>query len=147
YILIPLPVMIGLSALFSRKRAEPPHTMRILPQLHGEEQLRFLDVYFSCNQRQSVREYLEMNHDVCILQDYSSESDATTMLCIKDNQTIFRKYAFGEAADKLETQAQWLKQNAQRLPLTTICAEKRSEVAYCYDMAYQDHCIGFFQYI
>lgn len=149
YILIPLPVMIGIAAAISRKRGSlrAPRTMRILPQLHGDEQLRFLDVYFTSSQRQSVREYLEMNHDVCILQDYSSGSDATTMLCVKDNETIFRKYAFGKAADKLEVQARWLKRYADKLPLTVVRAEKRSAVAYCYDMAYQNRAVGFFQFV
>ena len=149
YILLPLPVMLGSGLLLARKGGalRSQRSMRILPQLHGEEQLRFLDTYFTSSQRQSVQEYLEMNHDVCILQDYSSGSDATTMLCIKGNETVFRKYAFGAAADKLVEQAMWLRQHAGRLPLAEVSAEKRSDVAYCYDMAYQTQGIGLFQYI
>lgn len=149
YILLPLPVMIGLSLLASRRRRQsrPPHTKRILPQLKPEEQLRFLRLYFESDDRQSIRAYLEMNHDVGILRDYSSGSDAATMLCIRQNETVFRKYAFGDAAQKLEQQAMWLKRNAGRLPMTTVCGEKHSAFAYCYDMPYDSTGIGMFQYI
>lgn len=149
YILLPLPVMIGTAVLFSRTRGttRTRRTMRILPQLRGEEQLRFLDTYFTSDQRQSVREYLEMNHDVCILRDYSSGSDATTMLCVKGSEIVFRKYAFGAAADKLFEQARWLKEHTGALPLAAVNAEKRSSVAYRYDMPYDNRSVGLFQYI
>lgn len=145
YILAPLPLLL-LSFLFARK-AKVPRTMQLLPQLKPDEQMHFLNLYFEGSNRKPLQEYLEMNRDVGILRDYSSGSDATTMLCIKQGQTVFRKYAFGAAAAKLEKQAQWLHRYAGNLPLAVICDEKRSESAFCYDMRYDANGIGMFQYI
>lgn len=148
YILAPLPLLL-LAALPASRRAgkRPRRTTQLLPQLKPEEQLQFLSLYFEGKNRRPIQAYLEMNRDVGILRDYSSGSDATTMLCIKQNETVFRKYAFGAAAVKLEEQALWLRRNAGRLPLAEICDEKRSELAYCYDMRYDAAGIGMFQYI
>lgn len=147
YILAPLPLLLGASLLLSRKKRQTPLTRQLLPQLKPDEQLQFLNLYFAGKDRKPLQEYLTMNRDVGILRDYSSGSDATTMLCIKENDTIFRKYAFGTAADKLEGQAKWLKRNAGKVPMTTVCDEKRSEFAFCYDMKYDSQGIGMFQYI
>lgn len=149
YILAPLPLFLGIGALISRRRREklPPRTRQLLPQLKPEEQLQFLNLYFEGGNRRLLHEYLTMNRDVGILRDYSSGSDATTMLCIKQNETVFRKYAFGAAAQKLEAQAKWLQRNAGKLPLAEVCDEKHSEVAYCYDMPYSGDGVGMFQYI
>ncbi len=147
YILIPLPAMLLFCIPAARKEGSAiVRTRRILPQRNRDEQLNFLGAYFACDDRQAIKEYLEMNQDVLILQDYSSGSDATTMLCIRDGRTVFRKYAFGNAADKLYQQALWLKRNADRLPMTHILSENRSQVAYCYDME-SSNGVGMFQYI
>ena len=148
YILLPLPILLLWSWLRSRKQTEPhPSAALLLPQRKPEEQLHFLNLYFEGNQRQALHAYLNMNSDVVILRDYSSGSDATTMLCLRDNETIFRKYAFGAAAVKLREQAQWLREQAGKLPLPTISGEKLGPDSFCYDMPYPKAGMGLFQYI
>ena len=151
YILLPLPVLLLYSlicALRRKKTAPSQHTpSRLLPQRKPEEQLQFLSAYFEGNQRQALHEYLNMNSDVVILRDHSSGSDATTMLCLREDETLFRKYAFGYAAVKLKDQAQWLMDQRGKLPLPEICTEKEGEGSFCYDMRYPKPGIGLFQYI
>ena len=148
YILLPLPILLLWSWLRSRKQTEArPSAHLLLPHRKPEEQLHFLNLYFEGNQRQALHAYLNMNRDVVILRDYSSGSDATTMLCLRDNEAIFRKYAFGTAAEKLREQAQWLKEQAGRLPLSTVSGEKTGPDSYCYDMPYPKSGMGLFQYI
>lgn len=151
YILLPLPILLLYSlgcSLHRRRKAPAEHTKsRLLPQRSPEEQLQFLHAYFEGSQRQALHEYLNMNSDVTILRDHSSGSDATTMLCLREDETLFRKYAFGYAAVKLQDQAQWLKDLQGKLPLPEICLEKAGEGSYCYDMRYPKPGIGLFQYI
>lgn len=151
YILLPLPLLLLYSlicALRRRKKAAVTHSpSRLLPQRKPEEQLQFLSAYFEGNQRQALSEYLNMNSDVVILRDHSSGSDATTMLCLREDETLFRKYAFGYAAVKLKDQAQWLIAQQGKLPLPEICNQKEGEGSYCYDMRYPKPGIGLFQYI
>ncbi|MBP3411843.1 MAG: flippase-like domain-containing protein [Oscillospiraceae bacterium] len=146
YILLPLPLLLCGSLLHSRK--EPTcRASLLLPHRKPEEQLHFLHLYFEGNQRQALHEYLNMNADAAILRDYSSGSDATTMLCLRDNETVFRKYAFGTAAVKLEEQAQWIKSLSHKLPLPEISMEKHGTDSFCYDMRYPKPGMGLFQYI
>ena len=151
YILLPLPILLGYSLLCALRRKKlTPATQspsRLLPQRKPEEQLQFLSAYFEGNQRQALHEYLNMNSDVVILRDHSSGSDATTMLCLRQDETLFRKYAFGYAAVKLKDQAMWLKSLQGRLPLPEICTEKEGAGSFCYDMRYPKPGIGLFQYI
>lgn len=151
YILLPLPILLLyslFSALRRRKQETATHSpSRLLPQRKPEEQLQFLSAYFEGNQRQALHAYLNMNSDVVILRDHSSGSDATTMLCLREDETLFRKYAFGYAAVKLKDQAQWLVAQQGKLPLPEICNQKEAEGSYCYDMRYPKPGIGFFQYI
>ena len=151
YILLPLPVLLLWGWLRSHKQSGHKNTASsaalLLPHRKPEEQLHFLHLYFEGNQRQALHTYLNMNEDVVILRDYSSGSDATTMLCLRDNETIFRKYAFGAAAVKLKEQAQWLKAQAGKLPLPVVSDEKAGQDSFCYDMPYPKAGMGLFQYI
>lgn len=150
YILAPLLLLVAISALTHIRHAQPsPNapTLQLLPQLKTSEQLNFLDSYFAGNSRQALHEYLSMNADVGILRDYSAGSAATTMLCVRDGKTIFRKYAVGDAAAKLMDQAAWLHSHASVLPLPEIILEKRGSRSFCYDMRYDNDGIGMFQYV
>lgn len=150
FVLAPLPLLLIGSALVSRRQgkaapAESP--VFLLPQLKPDEQLQFLQTYFEGRDRKAFYEYLSMNNDVGILRDYSAGSDATTMLCVREGQTVFRKYAFGPAVEKLELQAQWIKRYAHRLPLPEVTLEKKGSDSYCYDMRYACEGVTLFQYI
>ncbi len=151
YILLPLPILLLWGWFRSRKQGEygtsESTAALLLPQRKPEEQLHFLHLYFEGNQRQALHTYLNMNGDVAILRDYSSGSDATTMLCLRDNEIIFRKYAFGVGAEKLREQARWIRVQEGKLPLAVIVGEKGGEDSFCYDMSYPKAGIGLFQYI
>ncbi|MBR4307999.1 MAG: flippase-like domain-containing protein [Oscillospiraceae bacterium] len=151
YILLPLPILLLWACFRSRKQGKTDAcgstASLLLPHRKPEEQLHFLHLYFEGNQRQALHTYLNMNGDVVILRDYSSGSDATTMLCLKDHRTVFRKYAFGAAAEKLREQAQWLKDQAGKLPLPAVSGEKFGPESFCYDMPYPKDGTGLFQYM
>jgi hypothetical protein len=62
-------------------------------------------------------------------------------------RTFFRKYAFGKDGDKLYEQILWLKDNADRLVLPEILNEGKTD-AYCfYDMPFNSHAVGMFEYV
>lgn len=93
-----------------------------------------------------MRTDVDVTKGISIIRDYSRGSKATTILCIDDNSTFYRKYTYGEDIKKLFMQAQWIEQNNDKLPLPKIirieCTNK-----YCfYDMPYSSHAVGLFEY-
>lgn len=147
YILIPLPTLLGISLLL-RKKTKAAEPMRLLPQLEPVEQMQFLHAYFEGKNRDSLQEFLSMNQDVSIIRDCSAGSDATTMLCISPQGTVYRKYAFGTApAQKLSEQVQWLQEEKDDLPLPEICKVREGRYSFSYDMLCQHSTVGLFEYI
>ncbi len=130
--------------------ADSRGTLNLLPQINPQDKLQFLESYFEGNAAEYIRAYLAVNSDISIIKDYSAGSNATTMLCLKDGQTIFRKYVVGQDADKLNSQIDWIERmrNKGRLPLPRILS-KRFEAGEmcCYDMGYVPTASGFFNYI
>ena len=104
-------------------------------------------VYFRDQKREYFNAYLFVNKDVTVLKDCSAGSNATTILAMDDQQTFYRKYAFGPDARKLHEQVLWLKTYQDKLPLCKIIAEKYTGDTCCYDMSYENNTEGFFQYI
>lgn len=148
YLWLPLLLITGYALLRGKNaRTAPIQTAKLLPQLRISERLSFLNSYFSMNSRQTLHEYLEMNADVVILQDYSSGSDASTMLCARNAENLFRKYAVGAAAEKLRVQEEWLEQYASVLPLPHIAEKRQGAISFCYDMQYAEKGIGMFHYV
>jgi hypothetical protein len=88
-----------------------------------------------------------MNRDVSVIRDYSSGSNATTLLCSGNNGTVFKKYAFGEDGDKLYEQVLWLKAHKSVMPITDIVSEKKTDCYYCYEMPYIPNSMGMFEYV
>ena len=120
----------------------------ILPQLNQNEKLAFLETYFlEDEKRDDLELYLKINRDVNILRDYSAGSNATTMLCINQSGTFFRKYAFGKDAVKLREQIDWLEAWQGALPLPEILKKNVTQEYCSYDMAYNPYAVGFFEYI
>lgn len=147
FILVPLPLLL-LASVLMRKAKPATASMRLLPHLEPEEQMQFLNAYFEGERPEAMHEFLSMNADACIIRDCSSGSDATTMLCMTKDGTVYRKYAFGTAAaEKLFEQVQWLHEQTGKLPLPEICNEKRGKYSYRYDMPYDNSAVGFFEYI
>ncbi len=147
YILIPLPLLL-LGTLLARRKKKQSRTIRLLPQIDAGQQLQFLNAYFSADRREAIQEYLNMNRDVSILQDCSAGSDATTMLCSKGGQMVYRKYAFGAGpAGKLKEQVAWLRAHGESLPLPEILFEHGGAYSFCYDMPCDGTSVGMFSYI
>ncbi|MBQ4482601.1 MAG: flippase-like domain-containing protein [Lachnospiraceae bacterium] len=122
-------------------------TMMLLPQVHESDRRSFLENYFEGDRHAYVRGYLEANNDIQIISDYSAGSNATTLLAIKDDRTIFRKYVVGADAGKLHDQVEWIQGFCSVLPLPEIIFEKRDEGMTLYDMPAVTGASGFFEFI
>ena len=129
----------------------------ILPQIEKEDQLTFLDNYFSAENRNSLKKYIELNRNISILADYSAGSNATTILCMDNKQTFWRKYAFDNEAEKLKQQLNWLlsinkknlNENDERCGIRTCAILQYSfGEGFCYyDMHYDSNAMNMFRYI
>lgn len=150
YMLIPTGVILVYAIIVqtvSVNKAKPVFRY-VLPQLNENEKLAFLEVYFQKNERRDYIDlYLNINKDVNVIRDYSAGSNATTMLCMNETGTFFRKYAFEEEALKLQEQVEWLEKYDKILPLSHILRKNIGEKYCYYDMEYNSHTVGFFQYI
>ncbi len=130
------------------KKSHGIETERIIPYISENGRLDFLKIYFSnIRDRNYITEFLELNKDATIIKNCSAGSNATTLLCIKNNDMLFRKYALGDDGEKLYAQVKWLRDNADKLPVTKILKVEKKETSCCYDMAYDSAAIDFFSYI
>lgn len=151
YLMLPLCMVYTVSAVLRLAKgaeAEESHTYRkVLPQLNPADKLAFLNVYFGGKNQSYIDMYLAINDDVSILQDFSAGSNATTILCMDEKNTFYRKYAYGDDAKKLWEQVEWLKKYEESIPLAKIIKEYRTEEYCYYDMEYKRDTLGFFRYI
>lgn len=123
-----------------------PLKVQLLPLTTEHDRLNFLENYFSSEQREYLQKYLKLNRDVRILEDFSAGSNATTILCMNENQTFYRKYAFEKDADKLYLQVRWLDAHKEDIPLPIILKAQRGEGFCSYDMEYHATAVGLFNY-
>ena len=120
--------------------------INLLPHINQSERLIFLENYFSGDNRNYIENYLKINSGISIIRDYSTGSNATTMLCMNSQGNFFRKYAFGSDGEKLYEQILWLKKFREVLPLPEILKdEKTSDFCY-YDMRAVSTSVGLFEY-
>lgn len=149
YMISPLVIMI-IASLFVKERCSEcadNGRLNLLPQMDCKEQLDFLENYFADNNREYIANYLKINQDISIIRDYSAGSNATTLLCMDEEKTFFRKYAFGSDGDKLYQQIQWIEANQQILPLPQILKQKKEKLYCYYDMPYSSNTVGLFEYV
>ena len=145
---VALLVFSGLSAVKNKKDKDKTRYRYVLPQLNPNEKLSFLEMYFKDDEKRAyIDQYLNINRDVNVIRDYSAGSNATTMLCMGEKGTFFRKYALGQDAAKLEEQIEWLDRYHQLIPLPQIIKRSFGTDYCCYDMEYNPHAVSFFQYI
>ena len=69
------------------------------------------------------------------------------MLCMDREKTFYRKYAFGEASEKLNEQLVWLEEHQGVIPICDILHKDCGNGWCCYDMAYVGNAYGMFQYM
>lgn len=151
YMLVPALALLGLSWILSQRNQSDREKTRyryVLPQLNPNEKLSFLEMYFQENEKRDyIQLYLNINKDVNVIRDYSAGSNATTILCMNEHGTFFRKYALGQDAKKLQEQIDWLDEFCPILPLPQILKRDFEQMYCCYDMAYNPQAVSFFHYI
>ena len=144
--LMPSGIMRGVE----RIAGAPANTLsmlNLLPYVSAEDKLKFLEEYFEAENQEYLAAYIQMNRDVLILEDFSAGSNATTMLCMVEQKTIYRKYVFGKEADKLCEQISWLEEHAKDIPVPEILRKQIGSGYCCYDMPCYPTAIGLFQYL
>ena len=119
----------------------------LLPQADPHDRAAFLSSYFGLENKDYIEQFLQMNRDITILQDYSAGSNATTMLCMDKQTTFYRKYAFGKDGQKLAEQLDWLRAQQDRLPLCEILRSEQGADCCWYDMTYNPQAVGMFRYL
>ncbi len=150
YMMAPLLLIIMVSLIMRRKAddgSKEERYLKLLPQMNAHERLVFLDKYFSNESRDYIANYLKINHNISIVRDYSAGSNATTILCVDEKGMFFRKYAFGEAGEKLFEQIEWIRANSAYLPLPEIIRYEKNEMYCYYDMPYSARVVGMFEFI
>ncbi|MCQ2514857.1 MAG: flippase-like domain-containing protein [Ruminococcus sp.] len=148
YTVLPILLLLSISPLLkSKNSANRDGYLNLLPQNDSGERLAFLKNYFSSNNSEYVSKYLEINQRISIIRDFSAGSNATTMLCMDEKSTFFRKYAFGADGEKLYQQVIWLKDNSDILPLPDILREGKTDLYCFYDMPYNSRSVGLFEYV
>ena len=88
-----------------------------------------------------MKNKLKINQNISIIRDYSSGSDATTVLCMDENGTFYRKYAFGKSANKLYEQILWIEKNKDVISLAEIIRKEKTDKYCFYDMVHYAHCM------
>jgi len=121
--------------------------INMLPQMDEKDQMSFLDDYFSARRPELLKKFIAINRDISIIADYSSGSNASTILCMDKGDIFYRKYAFGADGDKLNEQLKWLNEHQDNLPLCGILRGEHNEDFCCYDMVYNSEATGMFQFI
>lgn len=138
-------MLLFIASAFVKQSIEDNESINILPQLRREERLKFLEEYFANNKREYLSDYLEINRNVAILRDYSAGSLASTMLCAENDNTFYRKFAFGDAKDKLIEQKEWMDKHPE-LKLPKIINSSVVGNSFLYDMSYVSGVMTLFQY-
>ena len=132
--------------IFSKK--ENFYYRQTLPQINSRERLAFLKTYFSNENRENIKAYLEINKDVSIIEDISAGSNASTLLIMKkDGKLFFRKYAFNDDGIKLKKQIEWIEEHFEDIPLPIIVEKEEGYNYVTYDMKNLGNTVGMFKYI
>ncbi|EUB33093.1 MULTISPECIES: lysylphosphatidylglycerol synthase transmembrane domain-containing protein [Fusobacterium] len=149
YLLLPLGICLLFSlVLYVLVKKENFYYRQTLPQINSRERLAFLKTYFSNENRENIRAYLEINKDVLIIEDISAGSNASTLIVMKKDGTLFfRKYAFNDDGIKLKKQIEWIEKHFNDIPLPIIVEKEEGYNYITYDMKNLGNSIGMFKYI
>lgn len=141
-------VIVYISSFFLTKKLTVERKyLNVLPHISTNNRLVFLKQYFSSSDSIYYARFIKMNQDIVILEDYSAGSNATTMLCMKGDNLIYRKYAFGDDACKLYDQIKWLQRHQKNLLLTNLDNVKKYDGCCSYDMPYLSNTVTCFNYV
>jgi hypothetical protein len=141
-------VVLFVSSYFVKLKYSNHKYINLLPHENAKDKLEFLKLYFNSDDDGAYfKQYLNINSDVAIIEDYSAGSNATTMLCSKNGKTFYRKYAFGDDAKKLNDQIKWIKAHDKKLTLTDITYSQFKGEVCVYDMPYIQGAVTCFNYV
>lgn len=150
YMLVPLGCLFLIAKVYHKRFNasinEDEVYLNLFPHLDERERLKFLENYFSNDNNDYIQNYLKVNQGISIIRDFSAGSNATTMLCMDDEKTFFRKYAFEEDGEKLYQQILWLEANKDRLVFPEIIKKEKTDTYCYYDMPYNPNAVGLFEY-
>ncbi len=121
--------------------------VRLLPFLDAGDQHLYLQSFFTSYDNRAVLTLLEQNQDISVVRNVSGGSNATTMLVLRQDRLLYRKYAIGAEAARLRIQHAWLRDNAARVPTTPILATKDVAGYFSYDMPHSVFADDLFTYI
>ena len=140
-------ILLIASSYFVRFKNTNSSYLEILPHVNTTNKLDFLEHYFNGGSSDYYKKYMKMNEDVAILEDYSSGSNATTLLCSKNGRVFYRKYSFGKDALKLKQQVDWIVNHENALRLTQVKNVQYDAQCCSYDMPFVDNSISCFNYV
>ena len=147
YVIVPILLIYLYSIIYKNKKINNKKYVELLPHINIQDRLAFLVAYFNADNRDYFKNYIALNNDVAIIEDFSAGSNVTTMLCCKENKTFFRKYSFGNDAKKLFDQIRWIQDHQNNIKLTTIENIKNSDNYCSYDMPYNPNAVTCFNYV
>ena len=147
FMLTPMFICAGVSAIMNRGKSNEIYVRPSLPQMTDADRLSFLKTYYEDENREHIKAYLEINNDVTIIADNSSGSAASTLLVMKDNRIMYRKYAFDDAGKKLGDQINWLEEHMDAIPLTSVLNKKENPNYTSYDMPNYPDAVNMFEYV
>lgn len=145
FLLVPMAICLFISLLL--RKSVDNNYKRVLPQINESDRIAFLKTYYSNENRLFVDAYLEINADVTVIEDCSAGSEASTLVVMKDEAMYYRKYAFNDAANRLQVQIDWIEANKDKISLPIICEKKHGENYVSYDMQANPKAVGMFRYI
>ena len=149
YVSLPI-IIIYISSYFYKKhpsKSKKSSYIELLPHINQHDRLVFLNKYFNAEKSNYINSYIDINRDVSIIQDYSAGSNATTMLCRKENKNFYRKYSIGKDAQKLYDQVEWIEEHKSKLELTEIIKVQYKDDICLYDMPYIENAVTCFNYV
>lgn len=148
YLILPLFVCVLLAIWVGRHNRGAETYRSTLPQMNREDRLAFLRSYYEEEDRDRIQAYLDINRDVTIVEDISSGSNASTLLVMGEDGTLFyRKYAFNEDAEKLQEQIDWMEAHQGDIPLPEVRNKNRGINYVAYDMPSHSGTVSLFRLI
>lgn len=142
-----IPLVVCLLVSFVLKASENQKQMLAIPQVNMRDRLNFLKTYYYEDNIEHFNDYLAINKDVSVIKDYSSGSDASTILIMDNNGLHFRKYGFGKEAKKIVEQIKWIEETSSTISLPQIEKKEIKESYSVYDMPCLNGAVGLFEYI
>lgn len=147
FVLMPMALCFVIACVINGKGSKEEISRPSLPQLNATDRLAFLKTYYTDENRDRIKTFLDINNDVSIIADSSASSDASTLVVMKDNRLLYRKYAFGDAGKKLALQINWIREHRDNIALPEIENIRIEDHYSSYDMPCYADAVNMFNYV